>query len=205
MDLKELPKVSYTIAVEHGWWEEDRPLVDLIMLIVTEVAEAIEDYRKNHAPNEMWFEVKGSEGQIFVYSKGMIGDKPCGIPSELADIVIRIADIIGSLDDPNSKLAVCNIPKTEDIFELDLDSIQPSTGTFIEGLFKLTYGIVMSLYEQPDGEIVPRQEWFRDHMKNALRQTFALARQFDIDLMEAIDLKTTYNRIRPYKHGGKKL
>ncbi len=204
MDLKELPKISYSIAVEHGWWEEERPLVDLIMLIATEVAEAIEDYRKNHAPNEMWFEIKDSEGGLFVSSKGKPGDKPCGIPSELADIVIRIADIVGRLDDPNRPFSH-DIARSEEPFPSTLSSVPPSTRSFIEGLFSITSCIVRSLYEQPeDGEIVPRFD-FQFSMRNAVRRTFALAHQFDIDLMGAIELKTAYNRTRPYKHGGKKI
>lgn len=49
------------------------------MLIVTELAEAMEDIRNGKDVTDMYFE----------------GDKPCGVPSELADVVIRVAKYCG--------------------------------------------------------------------------------------------------------------
>lgn len=204
MNLRELPKISYAIAVEHGWWEDERPLVDLIMLMVSEVSEAIEDYRKNHAPNEMWFMLTHSEGGVEMSVRGNPGDKPCGIPSELADLVIRIADTVGRLDDTSKPLPY-KLSETEgDAFTLDLSAIPPLKGTFMEGLFKATSCVVRSMYEQADGTLIPQFD-FRAYLRCAVLRTFALARQFDIDLVSAIELKTAYNRTRPYKHGGKKI
>lgn len=51
-----------------------------LMLIVTEIAEAMEEIRAGHKPNE---EYAGKNG------------KPEGAPAELADAVIRIADLCG--------------------------------------------------------------------------------------------------------------
>lgn len=67
-------------AVEHGWWEEPREMGTLLMLIVTEVAEAMEEYRNNKA---------------HVYT---VDGKPEGIASELADCIIRVLDICGKYD-----------------------------------------------------------------------------------------------------------
>ena len=50
------------------------------MLITTEVAEVMEEYRKGKGFTETYTDEKG---------------KMCGIPSELADIVIRVMDLCG--------------------------------------------------------------------------------------------------------------
>lgn len=67
-------------AIQHGWWEnhkEDDILVipEKLMLIVTEVAEAMEEYRNGTLP--------------LYYKDG----KPEGITVELADVIIRICDL----------------------------------------------------------------------------------------------------------------
>lgn len=64
-------------AVAHGWWENPRTEGELLMLIVSEASEAFEEIRNNKGVNETY------------YSEG---GKMEGVPSELADIVIRVMD-----------------------------------------------------------------------------------------------------------------
>jgi len=79
MTIDQLVLQSHVNAVEKGWHEEPRSFGDLIALIHSELSEALEDYRDGKAPGELRFE----------------GTKPCGIPSELADVLIRIGDLCG--------------------------------------------------------------------------------------------------------------
>lgn len=75
--LNAFARLVHANAVAHGWWETERPLPEILMLCVTELAEAMEDYRK------------GMPAQ-YIYSGAEA--KPCGIGFELADCVLRILD-----------------------------------------------------------------------------------------------------------------
>lgn len=81
MNLSALQKKIHTSAKEHGWWETPRSFLEVLMLIVSEVAEAAEEYRNGHAYTEIYYNDSALEVR-----------KPEGIPIELADIAIRLLD-----------------------------------------------------------------------------------------------------------------
>lgn len=78
--ISEWQKEVHENAVAHGWWEKPRTEGELMMLIVSEASEAFEEVRNNHGMTETY------------YSEG---GKMEGVPSELADIVIRVMDLCG--------------------------------------------------------------------------------------------------------------
>jgi hypothetical protein len=72
----------YQWAVEKGWWDRPDPNVpEKFALMHSEISKALEDYRNGNGICEIWFEGEGG--------------KPCGVPTELADTVIRILDFCG--------------------------------------------------------------------------------------------------------------
>jgi NTP pyrophosphatase (non-canonical NTP hydrolase) len=94
--LNDMAADLYNVSSEHGFWEgkevtvggagigvwTERELPEALMLIVSEAAEALEDYRDGKGPDE------------FIYGPGN-PRKPEGIPSEMADIIIRALDVCG--------------------------------------------------------------------------------------------------------------
>lgn len=69
--LNELSAICHGIAREKGFWDEERNRGEALMLIVTELAEAMEAYRKQDDAN---------------------------FREEIADTFIRLFDLCGGLD-----------------------------------------------------------------------------------------------------------
>jgi NTP pyrophosphatase (non-canonical NTP hydrolase) len=66
-------------------------------LIVTEVAEAVEELRHGHQMDETYYPTKGDPDSPFEKGEAFGPFKPEGIPSELADVVIRVWSLIGEV------------------------------------------------------------------------------------------------------------
>lgn len=85
--ISEMVKISHETAKAKGWYDGQgqRNIPEALCLIHSEITEALEEYRQ--FPNKL-------------HELSHIGDerKPVGFPSELADILIRVADLAGYLD-----------------------------------------------------------------------------------------------------------
>lgn len=66
MEISRAAELVHRNAIDHGWWDKERPVPELLCLIHSEVSEALEAYRNNNTEN---------------------------LREELADIVIRVFDM----------------------------------------------------------------------------------------------------------------
>lgn len=80
MTIDELMTESYSTACSKGWWESPREIPELLMLTVSEVSEALEEYRDEGPAMLQEIAHRASDG------------KPEGVAAELADVLIRIGD-----------------------------------------------------------------------------------------------------------------
>ena len=80
--IKDLQRRIHDNAVEHGFWQGEVPIGQLITLCHCELSEAFEEYRKGKDITETYYK-KDDRGN----------NKPEGFPTELADCVIRILDM----------------------------------------------------------------------------------------------------------------
>ena len=96
--LNEWAAIIHANAIEKGWWEEERGLPEILMLCVSELAEALEEYRdgKPLLYCERFEQSPCGEctPETFLTCHGA-NSKPEGVAVELADCVIRILDYCG--------------------------------------------------------------------------------------------------------------
>jgi len=90
-------------AVAHGWYDEKRTFGDIIALIHSELSEAFEFEREKNNDKYMdgridyQYHYSGG-GYIATAMNELTTTKPDGVLVELADVVIRVFDYVGSID-----------------------------------------------------------------------------------------------------------
>lgn len=102
MNIKEVSKEIYDNNVAKGFWNEKRNVGEMLMLVVSELAEALEADRKNLGPikkpeisDRTKAAIEGTPDEHYQsYFKSHIKDT---FEDELADAVIRLFDITHGL------------------------------------------------------------------------------------------------------------
>ena len=97
MITKRLQKEIHSLAVGKGWYDSGkRGKKELLLLLHTEVAEAVEDYRRSRMKTSEAIEgFREFHGDGTPVTSSAVF-KPVGFPTEIADIVIRACDYKGA-------------------------------------------------------------------------------------------------------------
>ena len=171
-DLNKLRDRAYKIAKEHGFHEKEQSDETYLMLIITEIAEAVNADRKGHHA-DIAFEtepVLGWKESFEKYVKDTVED-------ELADVVIRLLDFAGAR-------------KVNFGIQLYSSLMIGKNSNFCENCFEICRELTDRYFDDNDSLI-----------KYVLGDIFSLAHFYSIDLFKFIDLKMKYNELRPYKNG----
>lgn len=203
--IEALCERSRDISLEKGWLSPDgtdpRPFYTVVALFHTELSEAFEDIRSNKKVDEVWYEVNGIRVSAVERARSVeprasdIGAfKPCGIPIEFADFIIRVAQYFGSAKQSKRfEEVVLNVPNLT-----IADRLIPENGEQLIAQLHadVSMASIASLGRHPAADPM-------HHLALAVHWTFAFCEKNNIDLWSAIDEKEAYNRTRPVRHGGK--
>lgn len=165
-------------AKDKGFHDVEISTEHKIMLIICEVAEAVEADREGRIARPMPEDWQAMNDEDFKMT--FLRNVKDSLEDELADVLIRMMDS-GYLDDTEEIL-------TPDFFTRV--TLVPPVGkgsAFVEQAYHLVESIVF-------GAKV-------NDLNTACQIVFYLARQLDIDLANHIRMKMRYNAMRPRLHG----
>lgn len=182
---------AYLNAQRHGFYPDNTDITTALMLIITEMAEAVQADRHNRHGSIEDYESEIQIGRDIptAYKNTLEGT----VESEFADVCIRILSLLGWMD-------------TKRPTEFQSDSYLKEEYGIAKikykcGIAKDFYHIISFLCSFTDNNSA---YWYISKIiQKTLMQVFALAQNNNIDLMEHIKLKMQYNESRPYLHGCK--
>lgn len=189
VNLNALRDKAYKNACDHGFHDRKLSNEHLLMLVITELSEAVEaDRRWNYCRNnisstERYSLFPTEESKFRIEFRSFIKDT---VEDEIADAVIRLLDIAG--------LRGIDLPD----IDLDSDSIEDmsescSGETFTESIYDIS--------------VIPEREKglydFGSILLSMIKSIFGLAKHMGIDLIWHIEQKMKYNALRERMHGKK--
>ena len=189
MGINEMKDRAYDIACKHGWYEQKRSNIHELMLVVSELGEAVNADRNGKYANRERFENVLKEFHVpFSYAFNQcIKDT---VEDELADAAIRILSMAGfnSADLEEEPFSEEGLEKLVKAANNGLTiSDNPEKLTFPEELSMVFSGIMGVLQEGAS-------------MGDVLVNIYVIAYRRGIDLKWHIEQKMKYNEERHYKH-----
>lgn len=188
INLSNLRDRAYQCACAHGFHDEELSDEHFLMLVITELAEAVEADRLGRHADKLGFETGISNAYhgvvrdgwfTYCYNRCIKGT----VEEELSDAVIRLLDLAGL------RGLEINFPE-----KWIGDMCSEYTGkSFAESIYAICniHCRRKLLYGEAIGHIV----------KCTIASIFGLAERLDVDLAWHIEQKMKYNEFRGYKHG----
>ncbi len=98
--MNDLRDVIYLNAKKKGFWDNERNIAEALMLVVTELAEAVEVHRREGYVHTLSPEIKEqfndmNDAEFAEHFTLLVKDQ---FADEMADSIIRILDLCGGLN-----------------------------------------------------------------------------------------------------------
>jgi len=191
--LASMAKKINANAVKKGFWDGEFDVYEKTNLLHSEVSELLEEYRLEE-PKELYFQ----EYDVLYKNEGLINSildkykkndfrlvilncKPCGYGIELADLLIRLLDMVEGL-----KIDIDYSKIDNTCFDYDI-SIQEIISDIHECITDVKEELI-------------NQEYY-SYLPDLFDNIFSFAKLRGIDLMRMVEIKHKYNLTRRAKHG----
>ena len=181
MDFEKLKQEAFAVAKAHGWHDEEQPDETYLMLIITEIAEAVQADRKGRHAAVIPFNEDVEtfdEGDDDGWKRDFEFHIKNSVEDELSDVVIRCLDLAAlrgvSLD---------RVPSYVTSYCIDKSIAKRDFPTFA---YFLTFKAV-------NGDVT-----------DVLARVIAYCKLKGIDIDFFVEQKMRFNKLRDYKHGNKK-
>ena len=178
MDLNKLRDEAFEIAKAHGWHDEELPDETYLMLIITEIAEAVQADRKNlHADVEAFKKYD----EIIDFKENFERQIKTTVEEELSDVVIRCLDLAG--------LRGIDLHYADTLLSEGVKEVQVS---FPELMYMACEEITFHGYD------------LTERLNELVAGIIAYCNKKGIDIEFFIEQKMKYNKLRSFRYGNKK-
>ena len=186
-DLNKLRDRAYRCACEHGFHDKEYSDAHWLMLVITEISEAVEADRKGKHAKIMeynnWINKFHSDKE-----KAFISDFECYIKDstsdELADVIIRLLDLAGLR---NIDINISNDVTYSDKY---FNSI-----SFVESSYKLCKMVM-------DNDVI-EELMVEETVNYSISYIVQWCKYLNINIFQHIEWKMKYNESRPMLNGKK--
>jgi len=191
-DFNQLAKEIHQNNVEKGFWGEPdsirRDWDEAFMLIITEIAEAVEAHRKGK------FALDGFDIDYYSFLSDedftslFVNNIKDTFEDEIADTLIRVLDIAG----------YCGVDMNSVLREGDLvnNMVSCTPDTLMFKLRELCLYLSITITTEQGRLVV-----YGTKFAKLIVRIFNIAEGMNFDLIKHVHLKVRYNKTRSFKHG----
>ena len=177
-------------ATEKGWWSDEHGNpIELFTPSgeVRDVSRILERHALIHSElTEAWHEWPRHDGRASLFMRIENG-KPEGFVVEIADAVIRIADLLASYSKPTTTNPL-HVPYWKSLEVSPVNDLMEARAYLDDATEHIRVGNAMA---------------WRNYLHYCVSELAIICKFLALDLDAAIEAKLTYNETREHRHGGK--